>query len=87
MKRIENDKGFIIFEIDAYETMKFGGCGICDDCNSLTDSGYLIPVLNHYYCKSCYEEWYKDATNHKEDRWFEELTAKYYIKKVGLENE
>ena len=41
-------------------------------------TGYLIPVLNHYYCEKCYNEWVESAEYYEEDRWFEERKIEYY---------
>ena len=53
-RKFINEKGFTVYEMTGVETMEFGGYGICDYCNEGAAKGYLIPVLNHYYCEECY---------------------------------
>ena len=73
-----NEKGFTVYEMTGVETMEFGGYGICDYCNRAALKGYLIPVLNHYYCEKCYNNWLERAEYYEEDRWFEERKIEYY---------
>ena len=77
-RKFINEKGFTVYEMTGAETMKFGGYGICDYCNEGAVKGYLIPVLNHYYCEECYNNWLKRAEYYEEDRWFEERKIEYY---------
>ena len=77
-KKFINEKGFTVYEMTGAETMEFGGYGICDYCNEGAAKGYLIPVLNHYYCEECYNEWVESAEYYEEDRWFEKRKIEYY---------
>jgi len=56
---IENEKGFKVISSSMSETWKFGGMGICESCNKASFKGYIICVLNRWYCEKCYEEWDK----------------------------
>jgi hypothetical protein len=57
MEKTIAKNGYIAFEMTKEENMRIGGFGICDECNTPTDKGYLIPVLNHYQCPHCFKEW------------------------------
>lgn len=71
---IENKKDFKIIQMSRQEVAEvFGGCGICDYCGTLHDSGYYIAVLNHWYCKEDHERFLEHAHNYPEDRNIEEL--------------
>lgn len=82
--QIENDKGFLIIKaskIEAIAVKDFDGmrCELCDnDC----EAGYFIPVINSYYCQTCFDAWYKSATRYKSDipeetRRFNDLVAAF----------
>ena len=77
-RKFINEKGFTVYETNIVEIMEFGGYGICDYCNGAALKGYLIPVLNHYYCEECYNNWLERAEYYEEDRWFEERKIEYY---------
>ena len=72
-----NEKGFTVYEMTGVETMEFGGYGICDYCNGAALKGYLIPVLNHYYCEKCYNKWNERAEYYEEDRPFEKRKIEF----------
>ena len=71
MKDIQNDKGFLVMEVSREELMNALGEyteGVCDYCLSSPENGYYVAVLNQWFCKECYDKWYKSATNYPEDR-------------------
>ena len=55
-RRVECGK-FKVIEVSAVELTQFGGLGICDNCGNASGIGYLIPVLNRWFCPECYESW------------------------------
>ncbi|EAW7473419.1 hypothetical protein F7539_02165 [Campylobacter jejuni] len=72
MLEIDNNKEFKILKLNKQEILKIGGYGICDSCNkTLSNDGFMICVLFSCYCEKCYQEWYKVAINHEEDREIE----------------
>lgn len=78
------DNGLVYYKLSSAELNIIGGLGICDFCNSYTDEGYLIPVLNHYYCKSCFDEWKSKAQKYPEDGEIEKKRCNYYEQMIGL---
>ena len=89
-KQYKNKKNFLIIQMNRKEVLevwgKYGGIGVCDRCNKISDRGYFVACLNDYLCESCFKEWLKDAINYKEDRSYEK---KWYnqtvsdLKKIG----
>lgn len=81
-KIFENEKGFKIIEISRGEILdklsEFGSIGICDDCGITANNGYYIAVLNKWFCKDCFTEWYGYAINYPEDREIEERNFECY---------
>lgn len=78
MVKFKNKVGCTVYRITAEECYAFGGLGICDECNSFSSYGYLIPVLNHFMCPSCYREWNLDCKFYPEDLDFEASYIRYY---------
>lgn len=64
MHKIKSKCGYTVYETTAFEVMRLGGIGVCDECNTASLNGYLVPVLNHYMCPSCYEECSKQYTRY-----------------------
>lgn len=89
-KIIKNDKGFKVISITNDESIKLGfgiypGECICMHCNDIiSEEIYYIAALNDVMCKSCYDEWYQDATHYKEDEQYENRYFDYYCKSLGL---
>ena len=89
-KIIDNDKGFKVICINNYEATALGfgiipGACISMHCNEpIFDEIYYIAALNYCMCKSCYEEWYKDATYFEEDAVYENIYFEYYRKQLNL---
>ncbi|EFS20681.1 hypothetical protein FSBG_00178 [Fusobacterium gonidiaformans 3-1-5R] len=78
IEKFKTKVGWTVYKIPAIKTTLWGGFGICDHCNSSTDFGYLIPVLNHYCCEKCFRDWEKTARFYPEDLEVENKRIKYY---------
>lgn len=78
MTKGETKAGYIYLKTTAEECGKWGGLGICDDCNKESDSGYLVPVLNCWLCKDCFSCWEEHAVYHPEDIPYEAQKTAYY---------
>lgn len=87
MKKIDTKSGYIAYEATASETVLLGGCGICDDCGKGALNGYLVPVLNHYMCPDCFEDWQANAKYYPEDIPFEENRAYIYEAMIPMTEE
>lgn len=87
MKKITSKCGHIAYSVTAKELGKIGGLGICDYCNQFDEEGFLIPVLNRFYCRKCYPGWEERAEYYAEDEPFELDTAQYYESIIGLDEE
>lgn len=81
---VKNEKGFKVISCSMGETTKFGGAAICDSCNGSDFKGYLICVLNRWYCQECYTDWEKRATYYPEDSKVEERNFNYYKGILGV---
>ena len=94
MREIEKfkiDKGYIVYKMSNIDAIGiFNGFGICDDCSSSTRVGYYVPVLNHYMCEDCFNEWQKVCIYYEEDLWFQSGNVKIvdniinYVREVKL---
>ena len=84
MRKFKLDNGLTYYEVDIIELVRLGGAGICDHCGEYHTKGYLIPVLNHWICKSCFEEWSKDAKHYPSDDIYERMSIEYYESKIPL---
>lgn len=82
MKKFKLENGLTYYEVDIIELFSIGGAGICDHCGQMHSKGYLIPVLNHWICKSCFDEWKKDAKRYPEDDIYEQRSIEYYESKI-----
>lgn len=85
MQKIKGKSGHIAYNATDNEIALLGGIGICDHCNKFANSGYLVPILNHYMCETCFNEWDSKATYYPEDAHIEERTSKYYEKVIPME--
>ncbi len=61
MKIIKNKKNFKIIATTKKEIFKVGGFGICDSCTKEYKYGFLVCVLNWWFCKKCFKKWYEKA--------------------------
>jgi hypothetical protein len=84
MKKIKTEIGHTAYETTVTELILIGGFGICDECNEFAPKGYLVPVLNHYQCPKCFENWSKRAKFYSEDVEFERRTEFYYESKMPM---
>lgn len=78
MYKKKSPNGLIYYEATALETAYLGGFGICDDCGKYSETGYLVPVLNHYQCPCCFEEFIEFAKHYPEDDIYELETSLYF---------
>jgi hypothetical protein len=79
MEKFYTYSGLIAYKTTTEEIMSIGGLGICDECGQFIPSGgYLIPVLNHWQCQECFNDWKSRARYYPEDAPFEARCAKYY---------
>jgi hypothetical protein len=86
-KIVENEKGFKVINVSLSELHeKLGGLGICDWCNMASQEGYLVAVLNHWYCPKCYQEWIEDedTIRYEEDAPIENRNFERYKKIFNL---
>lgn len=84
-KIVENVKGFKVIYITLSElSQQLGGIGMCDYCNKGKMYGYLICVLNQWYCPRCYAEFMERAVNHPQDLKVEENNFEYYKKHLKM---
>ena len=56
MKKFKLENGLTYYETPLTDLFRIGGAGICDHCGEFHTNGYLIPVLNHWICKACFDE-------------------------------
>lgn len=78
MQKIRLKNGWYAYEVGAAEIVSMGGYGICDECGHTALRGYLVPVLNHWMCPQCFEEWKGQAKYYPEDEPFERRNMEYY---------
>lgn len=51
---------------------------ICDYCNGTPGEGYLVAVLNSWYCPECYHNWEAKAKFHAVDAPYESSVFEQY---------
>ena len=78
MKRFSMRCGHFAYSVKASETFYLGGLGICDDCGARPGDGYLVPVLNHFQCPDCFNDFESRAKYYPEDVPFEEQMMRYW---------
>ena len=78
MKKIKSKAGYIVYEATENDSRMLGGIGICDFCGKHTPTGYLIPVMNAYYCPDCYMSWDEKSKMYPEDLHIEKRRIAYY---------
>lgn len=82
--KVNNEKEFLVLEVSKAEIINCGGFGICDSCNSQSDKGYYIAVLNSWLCPDCYNKWMLKAKRYEEDSEHEARNYKFYSTQLGL---
>lgn len=75
---IENEKGFKVIETSRAEMVGVFGFAVCDSCNKVEGKGYLICVLNQWYCSGCFDQWISLAKNYPDDRKIEQRNYQAY---------
>ena len=79
MEKFHLKNGLIVYKTTTAEIQSIGGLGICDECGQFhPEGGYLVPVLNHWQCKECFEDWKSRAKYYPEDAPYEARRAAYY---------
>ena len=82
---INNEKGFKVIKVDMVECARWGGLGICDDCNECIGlCGYYVAVLNSVLCEECYKAWYERSKRYREDKRIESRNFEYMKKHLNL---
>ena len=85
MKKLSTKNGLIAYRATAAEIKRaFGSPGVCDECGMKKDDGYLIPVLNHWQCPECFEEWAVFAKHYPENDPVEAANAAFYENVIPL---
>lgn len=87
MKKCKMECGLTYYEATRPEIARLGGIGICDECNEIAENGYLVPVLDHYMCEHCFEDFRKRAKCYPEDLSFEYRNCLYYERMIPLSSE
>lgn len=87
MIKFKAESGHLAYRSNAAETLLLGGMGICDDCGELAVEGFLVPVLNHYMCSDCFNDWERRGTFYPEDIPIERRTAAYFESRIPLEGD
>ena len=78
MKKFKSKVGLTIYEATADDTKKLGGRGICDWCGNHSKKGFLIAVLNSYYCPECYAKFDSSSKMYEEDLPVEKRHVAYF---------
>ena len=79
---IKNKKGFKVIQIGYFEMVGLTGNSepVCDNClDAKVNQGFYVAVLNQWFCKKCYEKWYKTAINYEQDLSVEMQKFNHYI--------
>lgn len=76
-------KGHILIPVTREQLLeKLDSPGICDGCSAVPMKGFLIAVLNSFYCEQCTAEWEEVATYYEEDRAVEENNYEYFVNQL-----
>lgn len=79
MQKLLTPHGYIAYRTTTAEIQSIGGLGVCDECGEHhPEGGYLVPVLNHWMCEKCFNEWESDARYYPEDIPVQNRRAAYY---------
>lgn len=79
MQKFYLANGLIAYKTTVEEMRNIGSACVCDHCgDSPHDGGYLVPALNHWVCKDCFDEWKKRAKLFPQDVPIELRRAAYY---------
>ena len=50
-------QGFSYVDVSLFETILWGGAGICADCGEVSRDLKLIWVIRDTFCDKCFNEW------------------------------
>ena len=82
-RKIENDKKFYIIRMTVQEAIATMDCfGECNLCGDGCEYGYYIPVINQFYCETCYDAWYRTATRYKSEIYNETKRYNAMVEKL-----
>lgn len=80
--------GWTYYKTTFAEILAYGGWGICDMCGTVhTEGGYLVPVLNHWLCQSCFDDWKGRTKFYSSDVEFEQSYIKLYESRLPVTEE
>lgn len=84
MIKFKMECGHYAYSASAISTFYLGGCGICDDCGIFAERGYLVPVLTHYQCPVCFEDFKSRAKYYPEDVPFEQMVMDSWERRIPV---
>lgn len=88
MRKMKTKNGLLVYKTTTAEIASIGGMGICDECGKPSlEGGYLIPVMNHWMCHACFDEWKDRAKYYPEDEPIEARNARYYEARIPITEE
>ena len=65
---IKTNNGFQIIKMPVQEAIAVLDCfGECNLCGEPIPDGYYIPVINQWYCETCYNAWVSSAIRYRSD--------------------
>lgn len=60
--------GYIAYKVNKAELFRSGYFGnVCDECCHECDSMFLVPVLNHGQCSSCFQDFLQICSKFDDD--------------------
>lgn len=88
MRKFKTKNGYVAYKTTVAEIMRTGGFGICDECGTHPpESGYLVPVLNHWQCEACFNDFQENVGFYPEDLPYERSRAAYYESMIPVTEE
>lgn len=84
-KIVENKKGFKVIQASMLEMCEvYGAMPICDSCGKDAETGFLISVLNQWFCPACYGRWQTMCINYTDDKPHEQRKFEEHKKLFGV---
>lgn len=89
----KNDKNFKIIQMSWREYVATTeSWGLCDCCggSDFEYGGYYIPLIDSWFCKTCFDAWYSTAKRYKVDIQKEQekfIKMKHKLEDLGAWNE
>ena len=82
VKQFKSPQSYTVLKMSLFECTSIfkGGAGICDNCGIAVLEGYYVPVLNHYLCPKCYQNFTQRTPYYPEDAHFESYLAGLCLK-------